>query len=90
MDKNLSDQLRCLEEGRGYREAHPESTLSDALQESRQRWPEAHETIYRAFFLTGWSDDLQGRQEEGQLERCGARNGRYVQQERRKNGRQRP
>jgi hypothetical protein len=57
MDENLSasDQLRCLEEGQSYRETHPKSTLSDALQESRQRWPEAHENLYRAFFLTGWS-----------------------------------
>jgi hypothetical protein len=44
------------QEGRSYRLNHPKSTLAEAQNESRRRWPEEpHIGLCRAFFLSGWA-----------------------------------
>lgn len=44
-----------VKEGQAYRHQCPGSTLQDAQDEARRRWPEEpHIGLNRAFFLSGW------------------------------------
>ena len=53
----ITDTLKhSSREGKAYRLAYPDSTLVDAQNEARRRWPEEpHIGLCRAFFLSGWA-----------------------------------